>query len=122
MKYRRLQVELSQKPYASDPEYFLLDDARFSAAAVKVAGYQAIDLDVLGDICIKKVKRDSADPRKPRLCIYLAPANVNHHGQAVACSVDNRCQSKLGREDIGIAIRLPAVVGDLLTEVTIPIK
>ncbi len=74
-------VQFSKKTNTADAQYLFLNDPCFGVAAVKMSRDQPVDLGVSFDICIKQIKRNTANVRTPSLCENFAAAYVNadHH-------------------------------------------
>jgi hypothetical protein len=90
-------------------------------AAVKMARDQAIDFVILNNICIQQVERYASDTGKPRLCVHFAAPDVNHNKNPLLVRVRDLRYSKLRLEYVGVSFFLPAVVSDLLAEISITV-
>ncbi len=122
MKDVRRHAELSQQPHTTDAEQHLLHDASLAIAAVKVPGDPAIRLDVLGNVCVKQIKRNTTNIRAPNLGQHVAFTNQNFDPQRRAVSVFHQLNRQLARTGLTVMFFLPTIVTQSLAKVTVTIK
>ena len=90
MKDVRRHAKLSQQANTADAEQHLLHDSRFAIAAVKMSRHPTIGLDVLRNVRVEKIKRNSSDISAPHLGQHVALANQDFDTQRRIVSVLTR--------------------------------
>ena len=120
---RRFNSELPEQADASDAEDLLLNDPSFGRSAVEVPGDQPVHfIKVPLAVRIQQIEADPSDFCQPGLGEHLASADAYRNIDPPAICVQYRRQRKFRSEHVLVLFLLPAVVPQMLAEISVSIK
>lgn len=108
---------------AADAEQHLLEEAVVAAAAVEPVGHLAGGGVVVLDVGVEEQQRDPPDAGLPDVRVQRAAAGEaqGHPGRG-AVGVPQEGDGELVRVEDGVVLLLPAVAGERLPEVSVPVQ
>ena len=118
----RIEAQLAQGTHPTDAQQHFLRNAYFRVIGVQAGRQIAVGGGIFFDVAAHQIERDPPHLDQPQACQNIAPRQLDGDGQGIALVIFERQDGHFVEIESLVADLLPAVLGDVLNEVTLVVN